>query len=125
MLYCYDCQKYFPCLRDFRKHERVHRRLQSCQQCNALFSTAEAKRAHTQEKHCVLTGCQTDPERSRQHQQRPKHRPPSRPHSERCCSQYSERRRPQWRPPRDSVRATSVPTVVSVAVKTDESAGAS
>ena len=98
MLYCHDCRKSFPLLRDLRKHETVHRRLMSCQQCYALFSTADAERAHTQEKHRVSTGCQTDSERSRQHQQRPVHRSSSRLHSERRCPQYSERRRPHWRP---------------------------
>ena len=42
MLYCYDRQKSFPSLRNLRKHERVHRRLKSCQQCDAMFSSAEA-----------------------------------------------------------------------------------
>ena len=117
MLYCYDCQKSFPRLRDLRKHERVHRRLKSCQQCDAMFSTAEAERAHIQEKHHVSTGCQTDPERSRQHQQRPK---------KQAFISYIPRktsptvpRETHWRPARGRNRATPVPTVASVAVKTE------
>ena len=54
-----------------------------------MFSTAEAEKAHIQEKHHVSTGCLTDPERSRQHQQRPKNRPLSRPYPERCGYEWS------------------------------------
>ena len=46
------------------------------------------------------------------------HRPSSRLHPERRCPQYLERRCPHWRLVGGSDRATPVPTVTSVAVKT-------
>ena len=57
---CYNCQKSLPRLHDPCKHERVYRHLMSCQHCHAQFSTAEAERAHIQEKHCMLIGRQTE-----------------------------------------------------------------
>ena len=84
----------------------------------SLFSTAVAEMTHIQ-KHYESTRKQTEPERSRRHLQRAKHRPASRPHPDRHRPQYSERSSPHWRPARGSDRATPVPTVATVAVKTE------
>ena len=116
MLYCFDCQQSSTRLRDLRKQEGIHRRMMLCKPCYVWFTTAEAEKAHILEKHRVSTGCQTDSE------QRPQKRAAPRPHQSKTRRQhYSQVRRPSWRLARGDERTFPVPTVLSVAVKTETS----
>ena len=102
---CYNCQKSLPRLHDRCKHERVYRRLMSCQHCHAVFHGWGREGSNSGETLYANWPPDRIPERSCQHPQRPEHRPLSRPHLDRC--------RPHWRQARGNDRTTLVPTVPS------------
>ena len=120
MLYCYDCQASFARLRELRKHERTHRRVRHCQQCDKYFLSADAEKAHIRELHQVSVGCQTDSSPARvlpkKTCQRSLHQ-----HRHR---QHWQTHRPRWQPATRSERTTPIPSVPSVAVKNGEAQAA-
>ena len=105
MLFCFDSQQPLTCLRDLRKHERVHIRMKHCGSCNVWFTTAETEKAR------ILVNIGSPPG-VRQPEQRLQKRPAHRPrHWERRRQHYTPARRP-----RGHAMTTFAPNVFSVAV---------